>query len=254
MSFTQTNFPSFTPSLGGQPSEGLWTPTVDQKHRLGARFEDGFGRIYRYCKAGATALAPALMTCAEAPHANQIEIVQTGYTWAIGDTRVSMLLTTGSGVADGDLDDGWLIVNKVEGLGHAYAIASNTYITSDTVVSLELYDPIRIATVAASSEASVRRSLYADLIVNAETPTGLAMGVPNIEIPINYYGWIQTKGPCAMTVDTGETLTIGCFCGGAATLAVSGAVGVAVITEAFYGQAITIGAADETALIQLMLE
>ena len=254
MGFTQTNFPSFTPSIGGQPLEGLWTPTVDQKHRLGMRFEDGFGRVWRYGKAAGTALEPALMTCAEAPHANQIEIVQTGYATAIGDTRVTMLLTAGSGVVDGDLADGWLIVNKVEGLGHAYAIASNTYITSDTVVSLELYEPIRIATVAASTEMSVRRSLYADLIINASTPTGISTGVPNIQIPINYYGWLQTKGPCAMTVDTGETLTIGCQCGGPATADVAGAVGVAVATEPLWGAAITIGAADETALIQLMLE
>lgn len=254
MSLTsQTTFPSFTPDIGGQPLEGLWTPTVDQKHRLGSRFMDGFGRVWRYAKAGATALDPALMTVSEAPHANQIEIVQTGYTTAIGDTRVTMLLTTGSGVTDGDLVDGWLIVNKVTGLGHAYAIASNTYITSDTVMRLELYDPIRIATTA-TSEMSVRKSLYKDLIVNATTPTGLSVGVPNIEIAINYYGWIQTKGPCAMTVDTGETLTIGCMCGGPATAAVAGAVGVCAVTEPYYGQVITIGAADETALINLDLE
>ncbi len=76
MSLTsQTTFPSFTPDIGGQPLEGLWTPTVDQKHRLGSRFMDGFGRVWRYAKAGATALGPALMTVSEAPHANQIEIV-----------------------------------------------------------------------------------------------------------------------------------------------------------------------------------
>jgi len=254
MSLTsQTTFPSFTPNIGGEPLEGLQTPTVDQKHRLGARYEDGFGRVYRYCHAGATQLEPALMTCCEAPHANQIEIVQTGYTTSIGDTRITMLLTTGSGVVDGDLVDGWLIVNKVTGLGHAYGIASNTYITSDTVMSLELYDPIRVATTA-TSEMSVRKSLWKDLIVNAATPTGLATGVPNTAIPAAYYGWVQTKGPCAMTVDTGETLTIGCMCGGPATCAVAGAVGVCAVTEPYYGQVITIGAADETALINLDLE
>jgi hypothetical protein len=57
-----------------------------------------------------------------------------------------------------------------------------------------------------------------------------------------------------MTVDTGDTLTIGCACGGPATAAVAGAVGVFAATEPFYGQVITIGAADETALINLMLE
>jgi len=252
MAWTKTNLPMASLGMGG-PAEGLWTPTVDQKHRLGTKYEDFFGRVWRYCKAGATQLEPALMTCAEAMPAGVFEIVQTGYTSAIGDTQIRVLCTTGSGLVNGDLIDGWLIVNKVTGLGHAYAIANNTWISSDTVMSVELYDPIRIAT-SATSEITMRKNLYRKVIVNATTPTGLATGVPNIAIPANYYGWLQRKGPCAMTVDTGETLTIGCFCGGAASAAVAGAVGVAHITEPFYGQAITIGAADETALIDLMLE
>ena len=253
MAFTKTNFPMASLGMGG-PAEGLWTPTVDQKHRLGTKYEDGFGRIWRYGKAGATALSPALMTCAEAPHASIFEIAQASYGEAnAGDTNIIVLATTGSGITDGQLADGWLIVNKVTGLGHAYAIANNTWVVGDTVMHVELFDPIR-ADLSATSEITMRKSLYTGLIVNATTPTGLAVGVPNITVPIGYYGWVQRKGPCAMTVDTGETLTIGCMCGGAATAAVAGAVGVCAVTEPFYGQVITIGAADETALIDLMLE
>jgi len=199
-------------------------------------------------------LAPALMTSCEAPNANIFEEVQTAYgAGAIGDTNLIVLCTTGSGVTNGQLKDGWLIVNKVTGLGHAYAIANNTWITGDTVMHVELHEPVRVA-LSATSEITMRKSLYEGLIVNATTPTGLAMGVPNVTIPISYYGWVQRKGPCAMTVDTGETLTIGCMCGGAGTAAVAGAVGVAVVTEPYYCQVITIGAADETALIDLQLE
>jgi len=252
MAYTKTNLNMAKLGCGG-PAEGLWTPTVDQKHRLGEKYEDGFGRVWRYCQAGATALAPALMTCAEAPPSGVFEIVQTGYTTAIGDTSIRVLATTGSGLVNGDLIDGWLIVNKVTGLGHAYAIANNTWISGDTVMHVELYDPIRVATTA-TSEITMRKNLYKKVIVNATTPTGLATGVPNITIPISYYGWLQRKGPCAMTVDTGETLTIGCMCGGPATAAVAGAVGVCAVTEPYYGQVITVGAADETALIDLQLE
>lgn len=252
MAWTKANFPMTSLGMGG-PAEGLWTPTVDQRHRLGEKYEDGFGRVWRYAHAGATALAPALMTCAEAMPSGIFEIVQTGYTSAIGDTQIRVLATTGSGITNGQLIDGWLIVNKVTGLGHAYAIANNTWITGDTVMSVELYEPIRVAT-SATSEITMRKNLYEKVIVNATTPTGLATGVPNMTIPISYYGWLQRKGPCAMTVDTGETLTIGCVCGGASSAAVAGAVGVAHIVEPIYGHAITIGAADETALIDLQLE
>jgi hypothetical protein len=249
MAWTKKNFEQ----LMGSPTEGLWTPTVDQKHRLGTKYEDEFGRVWRYCKAGATALAPALMTSSEAPSTNLFEKVQTGYTSAIGDTQIRVLATTATGYTDGQLKDGWLIVNKVTGLGHAYAIANNTWITGDTVMNIELYEPIRIAT-DATSEITVRKNLYDSVIVNATTPTGYATGVPNIAIPASYYGWLQRKGPCAMTVDTGDTLTIGCMAGGPGTAAVAGAVGVCAATEPFYGSVITIGAADETALIYLQLE
>lgn len=252
MAYTESNSPSFTMDIGGWPTEGLYTPTVDQKHRLGSTVGDGLGRRWRYIKAGATALYPALMTCAEAPAAEVVEIVQTGMASAIGDTRVNVLATTASGITDGQLVDGWYVVNKVTGLAHAYAIANNTWVTGDTVMSLDLHEPIRVAT-DATSEATLRKSLYTDLIVQATTPTALSIGVPNMEIAIGYYGWVQYRGPCAMTVDTGETLTIGCMCGGAATAAVAGAVGVCAVTEPFYGHAITIGAADETALINLEL-
>lgn len=249
MAWTKTNFPMAT-----GPAEGLWTPTADQRHRLGEKYEDGFGRVWRYCQAGTTALAPALMTCSEAPASGVFEQVQTGYGTAVADdTVVRVLASTGSGVTDGQLKDGWMIVNKVTGLGHAYAIANNTWVIGDTVMVLDLYDPIRVA-MAATSEVTLRRNLYAGVIVNATTPTGYPAGVPNVAIAAGYYGWLQRKGPCAMTVDTGDTLTIGCMCGGPGTAAVAGAVGVCAATEPFYGQVITIGAADETALIDLMLE
>ena len=252
MGYTKTNLP-MNDLYRGAPAEGLWTPTVDQKHRLGRKFTDGLGRVWRYTHAGATALAPALMTNAEAMPSGVFEIVQTGYTSAIGDTQIRVLCTTGSGLTNGQLADGWLVVNKVTGLGHAYAIANNTWITGDTVMNVELYEPIRIAT-GATTEITMRKNLYEKVIVAATTPTGLATGVPNIAFPASYYGWLQRKGPCAMTVDTGETLTIGCMCGGAASAAVVGAVGVCAVTEPYYGQVITIGAADETALIDLQLE
>ncbi len=61
MAWTKENMPSFTPNIVGTPTEGLWTPTVDQRHRLGARFEDGHSRVYRYAKNGGTDMASGQM-------------------------------------------------------------------------------------------------------------------------------------------------------------------------------------------------
>jgi hypothetical protein len=54
-----------------------------------------------------------------------------------------------------------------------------------------------------------------------------------------------------MYVDTGDTLTIGEPVGSPGTNAVAGAVGGATTLEGRYGKAMSIGAADEIALINL---
>lgn len=252
MAWTKNNFPMASLGVGG-PAEGLWTPTVDQRHRLGEKYEDGFGRIYRYAKAGATELAAGLMTTAEATHTNVKDITQTGYTTAIGDTRIRALFTTSNGITDGELNDGQLLVNSSTGLGHAYAISEFKYITSDTIADIQLYDPIRVAT-AATSVMTFSKNPYRDIIVAATTPTGVLTGVPPAVIPASYYGWVQRKGPCAMIVDTGETIAVGCLVGLPATSDVAGAVGVCHVAEAMYGHCMEVVAAAAAALIDLNLE
>ncbi len=252
MAWTKANFPMASIGFGG-PAEGLWTPTVDQRHRLGTKYEDGLGRVYRYAKNGATELAAALMTTGEATHTNVKDITQTGYTTAIGDTRIRVLFTTSNGILDDELVDGQLTVNSSTGLGHAYVIAGNKYLTSDTVVDVQLYDPIRIAT-SATSVFTLSKNPYRDIIVAATTPTAVLTGVPTIIIPASYYGWVQRKGPCAMIVDTSETIAVGCLVGLPATSDVAGAVGVAHVAEAIYGHCMEVVAAAATALIDLNLE
>ena len=250
MAFTKTNFRQ----VMGYPVEGLYTPTVDQQRRLGSKYEDDFGRLWRYCRNGAAILAAGYMAGKEATNANVLNETQTAYgTAEIGDTRVTVLVTTSNGILNDELADGTLYVQDSTGYLHAYAIAGNTYITGDTVMSVELYEPIRVAW-SATSVITLSKNMYADVIVMATTPTGISCGVPNFAIPIGYYGWLQRKGPCAMFVDSSETLTIGCVCGGPSSGAVAGAVGVAHIVEPIWGHAIEVGAADKAGLIYLQLE
>lgn len=239
--------------ISGYPNEGLFVPTSDQKYHLGTKYTDKQGRVWRYAKNGGTQLEVALMAQAEAPNANALEIVQTGYTTTIGDTKISALITTSNGIVDHELADGWLVVNKVTGLGYNYPIEDNVYTTGDTVMTLWLGEAIRVAT-AATSEFSFLKNPFNAVIVQPTTVTAIAVGVPNVVIPANYYGWLQTKGPCPLYVDAGDTLVIGACCGQPATHGTAGAVGIPAITTDVWGRAITIGAAGEIALIELNLE
>jgi hypothetical protein len=255
MSWTKENMPSFTPDIEGRPTEGLWTPTVDQKHRLGARYQDGLGRVYRYVKNGSTEIAGASMTTAEATHADVTDIVQTGYTTAVGDERIRVLVTTTNGILDDELVDGQMLVAiGASNLGqYAYGIAGNKYISGDTVMDIQLYEPIRVATTAAET-FTFNKNPHRDVIVCATTPTGVLTGVTTCVLPASYYGWVQTKGPCAVIVDTSETVVVGCLVGHAASTAVAGACGVAHIAESIWGHCMQVEAAASSALINLNLE
>ena len=253
MAFTKTNFPMASVGLGG-PIEGVYTPTVDQQHRLGEKYEDGFGRVWRYAKNGATALAPALMCAMAAPEAETIDEIQTGYSNEIGATTIRALLTTSNEVTDGELADGWLVVNKSTGLGYTYPIANNWWITTDTVMAIELFEGLRVAT-SATSEFSIFKNPYRDVVVDATTTTGLNLGIPAVVVPSYYYCWLQRKGPCAVVMDTSGVMVVGSMVGHPDTQDVAGAAGLAVITESIWGQVLWPPTSDaEVGLIQLMLE
>jgi hypothetical protein len=195
------------------------------------------------------------MTASELIDTDSDAVTQTAYgNVAIGDTRVTVLLATSNALSDGELMDGQLLVTSSTGLGYSYAIANNTWITSDTVMSIELYEPIRVAW-AASTVITVVKNSWSDVTVAGTDPAGIATGVPTVVIPASYYGWVQTKGPCAMIVDTGETLVLGALAGCPTSAAVAGAVGpVTVATEGVWGVCVWVAAAAACALIDLKLE
>jgi hypothetical protein len=164
-----------------------------------------------------------------------------------------MVVTTSNGIVDGELSDGWMVVNKSTGLGYAYPIKWNQYLTSDTLMEIELYEPLRVAT-ATTTEVTLVKNPWADIVVMPTTAAGIATGVPAVVIPASYYGWVQTKGICAMTVDASDTLVVGAAVGKPGTNGTAGGVGIPAITTQIWGHCIYIAATGETALINLNLE
>jgi hypothetical protein len=237
----------------GTTELGLFTASATQQHALGRRCELADGRKFRYCKNGAVALTSGLMVQAKPPVDELSNEIQTGYTTSIGDTIIRVLLTTGNGVIENSLAGGTLIVQDGDGEANAYTIKGNKWITSDTVLEIELYDAIRVAT-AATSELTIIQNIYKDVIVTPTTITAVTIGVPNCDVAANYYFWAQTAGLCPMVVDAGETLVVGEAAGYPATPGTAGAVGVPAVTDHIWGSVVYVGAAGETALIKLNLE
>jgi len=251
--------------FAGSTEFGPFTADVTQRHAIGRLFETWDGRRFRYSKAGAVALVQSLMTQGPVPSAKQIGQVQTGYGMSVGDKdNIRCLVTTG-GIAGGEawtvenaLAGGFLICHSVSPavLGDYYMIVKSK-MYDETHIDIWLDTPIRNA-IGATGLITLMQSKFNSTVVAVKTTlTARAVGVPICPVPAGYYYWGQTKGPCPMIVDTGDTITVGAKVGVPATNAVAGTCGAATATlYAFpiYGTCLQVSTGDTTALIDLELE
>lgn len=231
-----------------------WEESATQNFALGTKLVMG-DRVFRYCLNAGTALSKALMTSQRAVNTALKEIVQTGHTWAVGDVSGSVLITTGQTLADNELADGIMFANKVAAVGDQYRIMASKQRSTDTIVDIELEAPIRTA-ISATTEVTLHFSMYSKVVVFPTTAIGAPTGVPLIDVTANYYFWAQTGGPCAIITDAGDTVVIGEPAGKPGTHGTAGGIGVVANdgTDAVWGIVMSVGAAAEPSLIDLMLD
>ena len=237
--------------------KGLWTPTADQKHMLGMEFTTNDGRTFRYCENGGTALAKSVLIASEAPIAELNNEVQTAYGVDAGEKLFDVLVTTSSGISDGDLVDAIMIVNDSatgSDQGDMYIIKNNKWTTSDTVLQLEIADEggVRNAIIA-TSEITIIKNQYKDVIVKPTALTSPVVGATMTTVTADYFFWAQTKGPACVLVDAGDTIVIGEPVGHPGTSGTAGSVGVVANdgTDPVYGTAAAVTAGADHAIIKL---
>jgi hypothetical protein len=238
-----------------EPLQGIYEESETQNFRLGTLLVYPDGRKFRYARNGAVALSKALMTQSEANDAALIDEIQTAKTQTVGDWEIVILITTGITLAEDELSEAWMLVNKSNGIGDIYKIrASKVDGTDDTQLRLLLDSPIRTA-LAATSEITIVKSAWQKVVVIPTTAAERPAGVPLIDVTISYYCWLQTAGPAPLIVDTGETLVLGEPCGYPATPNVAGAVGpIGADTDLQWGIPRTIATAAEVAIVDLQLD
>jgi len=173
------------------PKQGIYEMSETAKAELSTRLAFSDGRVFRYAKAGATALAPGKLSKVGALAAQINKAVEAAV--AAGGKVVS--LTTSSAITTAA--EGYLVINDAAGEGILYKIkktAANA--TTSTSTDVTLYDPIATA-LTTSSEGSVLYNPYEQVeIISAATD--LIVGVSPITVTAEYYFWLQTWGPCAL--------------------------------------------------------
>lgn len=183
---------------------------------LGSYDETLDGRGYRYARAGATTLDPGKLAVNADLVANHTNIVVAAAV-AVGAVKVTATLGATAATAD-QYRDGFLTVNDAAGEGITYRISGHPSAGSAGVISVNLAEPVEVA-LTTSSEVTLKKNPYADVVISATDQADQAVGVPNVSITNAYCGWLQTKGECAVLADEAVTkglaLTIGTGVAGA---------------------------------------
>ena len=204
-------------------AQGLYETSATKKEEIGTKRITKDGRVFRYAKAGATALvagqAQAAAVVADAVTSQALP------TTAIGAT--SLVYTAGSSVTYGAdyFAGGFLQINDATGEGHQYLISSSSAVTSGTTIYITLEDPIRVALVTTSEGTLVHSPFMAT--VATTTPASLPVGIAPVPVTAAYYYWSQTRGPAVYL--SNSTPAIGSFL---VLTSVSGALGAASSTIA----------------------
>lgn len=187
-----------------------------------ARTQDG--REYRYAYAGATALvAGNLLQGPAEVTANE------GLAVAAASLGATQIVTTSTvTVTVNQYQFGWVAIQVTPDIGRLYPIQSHAAATS-AVLTINLNSALDVALTTSSTIALVANP-YFGVIQNPTSRTGVIAGVALVPTPINYYGWIQTKGIANVlqqgTLSVGNDVVASGSTAGAVTVQVAGASSV----------------------------
>lgn len=171
-----------------------------QLHPLGSIGQTKDGRRFRYVKAGAVALTVGDFIQSPAVVVNHLTM--TAAAAAIGATSVTMTLGATAATAN-QYAEGYLMTAVTPGMGRTYAVTGHPAAASaaSLAVTLDPSDPIQIA-LTTSSRLHLLANPYNNVIqMPITTATGICVGVAVSALPIDNYGWLQTKGLCCPLTD-----------------------------------------------------
>lgn len=176
------------PVSAGQP---LYVSSATQVHNLGERLVTSDGRVFRYCKAGTSALVAGNWIQAPAQIANHQNLAVAAA--AIGATSITV--TLGATLASADqYAGGAACVTITPGLGQALIISGHPAADSGATLTLKLADPLRVA-LTTDSRIDLVPNPYNGVIQNPITTlTGACVGVAPYVIAGGEYGWLQRSG------------------------------------------------------------
>jgi len=188
-------------------SVDLRVVTNDKQDFLGSTGQTGDGRVFRYCKIGASSVAAGLVVCT--PYTtNFVGLTVSGSSSTLIAAGVYEIKVTLNGTAVGlnDLQDGEIDILTGTGKGTSYRIRGNTPANSTGVTTINLQTPL-ITAVPAGSIVNLGYSLWYNVVTDYAVDQSVSatnkhhVGVTTIAMGANQYGWVQTAGRALVTSD-----------------------------------------------------
>lgn len=217
-------------------------------HVLGTYMETADGRGYRYAKIGAVATVAGKVYQGPALDATNMQPSGGLATAAAAIGALEITTTDTVTLAANLLAGGYLSVVVTPGQGYTYKIKGNSAATA-AAVTFYLEDPVVVA-LTTSSNIIVAKHPYDGLVIEPGTPTARIAGVPNGIITAAYYGWVQTRGACAVLF-TGTGVAgkvVGSLSGGT-----SGSMAPAIAATNIGGEHMATGITGEYSLVYLTI-
>jgi len=198
-------------------SNAFYKTGAVELYRVGQRYSDSQGRVFRYAKAGAVNLSRGKLCVAPTVVANHINL-----SWAtapaIGDRVVSITLGATAATVD-QYKGGMLVVQDGTGEGRAYPIEGHAAADSSGTITLTLAETIDTAGVASETGCDLIANPGRGAVISVTDQADQAVGVPVVAIAAGEFGFIQTGGPASVLMDeaitNGLALTIGTGVAGA---------------------------------------
>lgn len=196
----------FTSDLQIMPSS-LRADSATANVAVGAKASTPDGRVFRYCKAGASALVSGKVYDGPAAVANHTNIAVV--SGVAGSNTITVTLGATAATAN-QYAGGVVVINDVTGEGQTFTIKSHPAANSaaNLVLTLEADETI-VTALDTSSQATLVANQYNGVVIHATTEVAIPVGVAHTAITANQYGWIQTHGPisalCAATTGIGQS-------------------------------------------------
>lgn len=186
--------------------QGIYEQSPYRLEKLGTLRVLQDGRMFRYAKAGTTALVAGRMGKAANPDSDHVNETVAVAAVVAYKHKIAITVTAGTAIADGDLIGGYLLIQHGDGLGYMYGIEGNVAISATgTAMVVDLEEPLKVA-VATTTEISLIHSPWLGVDENATQET-FPCGIAPRAVTASHYYWCQTHGmACILGGAGGETV------------------------------------------------